>query len=60
MVNDLTVLWHVTGCDQNVLTEVPERSKLCDTFCANKHVCWITLQIPTADHKCISVLITDD
>ena len=39
-MNGLTVLRHVTGCIQNVLTEVPEGSKSRNTFfVANECAC---------------------
>lgn len=50
IVNNLTVLRQIMGCDQNVPIEVPERSESRDTFGTNEYVHWITLQIPTADN----------
>ena len=37
-MNDLTVLRHITGCNQNVPTEVPERSESHGAFCANERL----------------------
>ena len=34
-MNNLTVLRHLMGCDQNVPTEVPEKSKSPNTFSSN-------------------------
>ena len=38
IANDLTVLRHIMGYIQNVSTEVPEGSKLCNTFGTNERV----------------------
>ena len=38
IANDLTVLRHIMGYVQNVSTEVPEGSKLCNTFGTNERV----------------------
>ena len=50
IANDLTVLRHIMGYNQNVSTEIPEGSKLCNTFGTNERVHLITLRIPTADN----------
>ena len=38
-MNDLTVLRHIMGCDQNMPTKVPERSESHYTFTTNQCVC---------------------
>ena len=49
-MNDLTVLKHITNCDQNMPPKVPERNESHDMFGANECVCLITLWIPTTDN----------
>ena len=38
-MNDLTVLRHIMGYDQNMPTKVPERSESRDTLGTNECVC---------------------